>query len=330
MLAEDLQQPICRIYQECLIHTLKTTNPEGDSSELSLPRSRVQSVLFDSAGLRWVWGCLLFLVLYNVLSPALSAIRRALLHGPHPHGEVVRVGQVLPVEITATLTVLLVTFLTARVEGRPFNCFGLADRLWLSRLAWGALAGFAAICGLVGFLWSQHLLILSGLVLTPKAAIGYGLLWAVVFFLVALSEEALLRGYLLFTLARGMGWFWSSILLSLAFSAIHLQNHGENVFGLTAVFIVGLVDSLSVYYTRSLFWVVGYHAAWDWGESFFWGTADSGRLIEGYLLKEHPAGLATLSGGTAGPEGSLYNFVVLALSALFIFLWWRRRAPLTS
>ena len=312
------------------MNTLKTTDLEGDSSELSLPRSRVRSVLFDSAGLRWVWGCLIFLVLYNVLSPALSALSRALQHAPQPHGELVRVGQVLPAEITATLTVLLVTLLTSRIEGRPFNSFGLADRFWLSRLAWGALAGFAAICGLVGFLWSRHLLILSGLALTPQAAIRYGLLWAVVFLLVALSEEALLRGYLLFTLARGINWFWSSILLSLAFSAIHFHNHGENVFGLTAVFVVGLVDSLSVYYTRSLYWVVGYHAAWDWGESFFWGTADSGRLIEGYFLKEHPAGLAALSGGTAGPEGSLYNFAVLVLSALFIFLWWRRRAPHTS
>ena len=289
--------------------------------------SRMRTVFFDAAGLRWFWGCVVFLLLFSVLSPASTAMRRALVHGPQPHGMLLPAGLVLPAEITTALTVLLVTFLAARAEGRPFGAFGLADRAWLPRLAWGSLAGFGAICGLVAFLWSQHLLVLSGTGLSIKAALGYGSVWAVVFFLVALTEEALLRGYLLFTLARGIGWFWSSVLLSLAFSAIHFPNNGENLLGLVAVAMVGLVDSLSVYYTRSLWWVLGFHAAWDWGESFFWGTANSGRLVQGYLMGEHPIGPAALSGGTAGPEGSLYNFAVLFLSALLMFLWWRKRAP---
>jgi hypothetical protein len=43
------------------------------------------------------------------------------------------------------------------------------------------------------------------------------------------------------------------------------------------------------------------------------------------LLGEHPIGQRLWSGGATGPEGSLLALSVLAIMALFMWLWWRNR-----
>ena len=80
-----------------------------------------------------------------------------------------------------------------------------------------------------------------------------------------------------------------------------------------------------IYFTRSLWWALGFHAAWDWGESFFWGTSDSGLLVQGHLFDEHPQGALLWSGGPTGPEGSLLVFLILLLCTALALLYWRGR-----
>ena len=104
----------------------------------------------------------------------------------------------------------------------------------------------------------------------------------------------------------------SMILLALLFGVMHRTNPGESPVGLVSVVGAGLIFCLSLWFTGSLWWAVGFHAAWDWGQSYFYGTADSGMLAQGHLLREHPVGSALWSGGTTGPEGSV---LVVAVSA---------------
>ena len=40
----------------------------------------------------------------------------------------------------------------------------------------------------------------------------------------------------------------------------------------------------AVWKTGSLWWGFGFHAAWDWGETYLFGTADSGMPANGNLL----------------------------------------------
>ena len=289
------------------------------------PKARTLGRVFiGSRGLRAGWGCLLFLTLLALFSYAINRLLHS-LHAPQAAPGVPVPPRMLIVgELGSAAMVLLVSWIVTRIESRSFSSFGLGDRAFLSRLSGGLVAGFAAISALVGLLWSAHLLVLSGVVLPTRAALGYGAVWALGFLLVGLFEELLLRGYLLFTLARGMGWFPSSLLLSAAFGAIHGTNKGETPVGLFSAAAVGLLFCLSIWYTRSLWWAIGFHAAWDWGESYFWSTSDSGMLVQGHLLGEHPAGPRLLSGGATGPEGSVLVFPLLLVCALLVFLWWRR------
>ena len=289
------------------------------------PRSPLRAVFVGREGLRAGWGALLFAVQLLAMSLLVQSVLRHVFHGrrPVPQGTLSPRLMLLN-ELVPALVVLLVTWTTARIERRRFGSFGLRDRAFFPRFLGGLAAGFAAISALVALLWVSHLLVLGRSGMAAGTLARYGLLWAGVFLLTGIFEESLFRGYLLFTLARGIGFPWAALLLAFAFGAIHGSNPGETPVGLFSAGAVGLVFCFSIWYTRSLAWAIGAHAAWDWGESFFWGTSDSGLVVFGHLLTEHPVGNALLSGGATGPEGSLLVFPVLLLLALGIYLWWRR------
>ena len=79
------------------------------------------------------------------------------------------------------------------------------------------------------------------------------------------------------------------------------------------VLLLGMVFCLTLWRTGSLWWALGFHAAWDWAQSFVFGVADSGTMVEFHLMGTHPVGKVLLSGGATGPEGSELILVVLAL-----------------
>ena len=285
-------------------------------------------IFFGRDGLRAGWGCLLFATILALLGIVLNRAAHAMVHrGPQPRGAAVTLSfGALVAEAVEAALVLLVTWLLSRLEHRPFGSFGLRDGHALPRFAAGAAAGLVALSTLVGMLWSRRLLVLHGPVIHGTAAWRSGLLWAAGFTLVALFEESFLRGYLLFTLARGIGFAPAAVLLAVSFGAIHGSNPGETPVGLFSAGAAGLLFSLSIWYTGSLWWALGFHAAWDWSQSFFWGTADSGVLVQGRLFDEHAQGPALWSGGSTGPEGSLLIFPLLLVVAVLVSLWWRGKS----
>ena len=121
-----------------------------------------------------------------------------------------------------------------------------------------------------------------------------------------------------------------SLLLSLVFALLHASLGGESPLGLLTDGAIGLVFTLSLWYTKSLYWAIGYHAGWDWAQSYVYGTPDSGMLIQGHLLMTHPAGDPLWSGGVTGPEGSLFVFPLLLLTAFAMWIWWGRRTATRS
>jgi membrane protease YdiL (CAAX protease family) len=132
------------------------------------------------------------------------------------------------------------------------------------------------------------------------------------FLLVGLFEEFLVRGYTQFTLTRGIGFWPAALVLSCAFGLLHLGNEHEQWRGLLAAALIGLFFCLTLRRTGSLWFAVGFHAAWDWGETFFYSVPDSGSVWPGHLLSSSPHGPDWLSGGSVGPEGSVLCFVVIA------------------
>ncbi len=288
------------------------------------PGALLQWIFIGREGLRPGWGCLAFVALLLSIFRLVGLVTRLVAHGAtrRPTGPLTP-HLLIAGELASVIAIVILTMVMARLERRPLVSYGLSGAAIGQRLGVGLAAGFAAISALVGVLWASHLMVLHPAGLSGSKAGEYGLAWGAGFSLVAVSEELLLRGYLLWTLARGIGFGWAALLLSLGFGLIHGSNPGETPVGLFSAGAVGLLFCLSIWYTRSLWWAIGFHAAWDWGESFFWGTSDSGMVVQGHLFNEQPVGRSLLSGGATGPEGSLLVFPVLLVCALLMFVWFQ-------
>jgi len=161
---------------------------------------------------------------------------------------------------------------------------------------------------------------IDSIALSGAAIFKYALGWAVVFYCVAISEEFIFRGYLLFLYTRGMRFWLAALILSILFGAAHLGNPNENVFGILQVVVVGMIFCLTIRRTGTLWLAVGFHAAWDWAQTYFFGTPDSGLLGVGRLMNSSSVGPKWLTGGSAGPEGSVIAFIVLLIFALLVHL----------
>jgi hypothetical protein len=143
----------------------------------------------------------------------------------------------------------------------------------------------------------------------------YAVLWAVGFLLVGFFEEFLFRGYAQFTVASGIGFWPAATLLSAVFGAIHLQNGGESKIGAVGVFAIAMFFCLTLRRTGNLWFAVGLHGAFDWGETFLYSVPDSGLVAPGHLLNSSFHGPVWLTGGTVGPEASVMAFAVIGLAA---------------
>lgn len=122
--------------------------------------------------------------------------------------------------------------------------------------------------------------------------------------------------------------FWQAAwLTSVLFGAAHTGNNGENWIGIFAAALIGFVFCVSIWVTGSAWWAIGCHAAWDWAETYFYGTADSGFVAPGHLFSTKPAGNALWSGGADGPEGSLLVIPVVLLLLAWLLIFYRRARP---
>ena len=272
-------------------------------------------------GIRAGWSILLFI--------AILAVPIATLHvvGTHfhlkPDGDL-GLGFVYAEELVTVAMVLAATAIMGWIEKRSVWTYGLAGRRNLALLASGWLAGFLCLSALILVLDAGGYLAFDGVALHGLAIAGYGLLWLGAFFLAGLSEEMMYRGYLQATLARGIGFWPAAFLLSTLFAAAHLQNGGETAWGIASVLASGLILCLLLRTSGSLWLGIGFHGAWDWAESFLYGTPDSGLMVKGHLLISHALGNPGMSGGSAGPEGSALAGPMLLVGLVVLIVVGRR------
>jgi hypothetical protein len=183
--------------------------------------------------------------------------------------------------------------------------------MFLGRFWQGALLGFATVTGLLVAMRAAGVFYFGSVALHGADVWKWATIYAFVFLLVALREEFRARGYGLFTLSTGIG-FWPAAIISAAFFGYsHHLNSGENWIGLANAALFGLLACLLLRRTGDLWMPIGLHMAFDWSETYFYGVADSGQVLPGHLLNSSSSGPFWLSGGTVGPEGSLLCTLML-------------------
>lgn len=259
-----------------------------------------------------------FLAIAGVMIAAcLFALTRVL--GAHADFDHPTLGLIFVVEAAlALLTALLPAALLRLATREPLVLFGWGRPSWPRQLLTGMAGGLVAMALCLAAIAALGGLRFAAPTLPPLALLGYGAAYAATFLLVGIAEEGMLRGYALIQLARAIGFWPAAILTSLIFLALHLGHSNETAIGLAQVGLFGLLMAVSVRRTGGIWFALGFHAAWDFTETFLFGVPDSGAASAGSLIVSTFSGPAWLTGGSAGPEGSLLVFVPLGLLALWL------------
>ncbi|MGI9107322.1 MAG: CPBP family intramembrane glutamic endopeptidase [Pyrinomonadaceae bacterium] len=281
--------------------------------------------------LRSGWRLIIFCaVYYTVLGAAFTTIYGALylLNTSNPNQRLAGTFGYFVQAFVLFTTALVVGWGCGRwFEDLPLRALGWArHRGWLRDLLWGTVLGvlslalaalLVTVCG--GFQFSFAPAGLS------RAFVKTFFGSAVIFVIAAAAEEVLFRGYPLQTMMRALPFLVAIIPSSVLFAYVHLDN--PNVaWGFTFIntTLAGFWLAVAYLRTRSLWFPLGLHWAWNWAMGAVLGLPVSGitSFTRAPLLRAADTGPAWLTGGAYGIEGGAACTVALVISTIFI---WKTR-----
>jgi len=274
------------------------------------------NLFLNEAGLRAGWRLVIYLAIFFVLW-TVSIFLLGLFFRP-------KRGVFSPSfqffgELASFLAAFLAAWVMSQIEKRTTGVYGLPARGAFGKQFWlGCLFGFSEILALIALIAACGGYSFGSLAEHGIAIAKWALFWGLFFVVVGLFEEFFFRGYALYTLAEGLGFWPAAVLLSVSFGAVHLQNSGEGWVGVLGVVFVGLFWSFTLKRTGSLWFALGMHASFDFGETFLFSVPDSGMIFPGHLSSATLHGANWLTGGAPGPEGSVFDFLILAVF-FFVF-----------
>ena len=219
--------------------------------------------------------------------------------------------------------VLLVTWLCMRVRKQPLADVGLAlGARWLRHALFGVVfggvtmgvvaSGIAAAGGVRFHLDPAH----------GMMALAIGA-WS--FAGVALFEELLFRGFVFQRLVDGTGALIAQVSMAVLFAVAHWDNPGmegaTQVWATLDTALGAILLGLAFLRSGSLALPIGIHFGWNWMQGSVLGFDVSGIGQAGWLSPELLDKPQWLSGGTFGPEASVFAVLVDVVSIVLLWRW---------
>lgn len=295
---------------------------ENEESSLNQPGvfgEPRQDFFIGKNGLRAGWRLVIYVLMVVATAVGIHVLVRQTFH---PQRVELNGWVLLWEELSEFVLVFGAAWIMSRIEHRSVGTYGLpAKEMFASKFWLGFLFGLLEISVLIGLISVFGGYSFGTLALQGSEIIKSGLLFLVGFTFVGLFEEFLFRGYTQYTLAEGMGFWPAALVLSCLFGGAHLLNPGEGWVGAASVVMIALFFCFALKRTGNLWYAVGLHASFDWGETFLYSVPNSGAVMEGHLSHAVlQAGPKWLTGGTIGPEGSVFCFLTIALQFLVV-MW---------
>ncbi len=271
--------------------------------------------------LRALWRITLLLIITVLLAIAIGWILKRI---PYPdEGDALITWKEFGKRGATLIAMILAAFITLRwIDRRPITLLGLGllDG-WKRDFAIGLIIGMGTISVTLAVLWAGGWVTLSlnELTLALLGALTKALL---LFFVAALMEELLLRGYIFQAFIEGSRVWIALILLSLLFSVAHLNNPDSTIPSSLNIFLAGVLLSVCYLKTRSLWLPTGLHLGWNWMQGSFWGMGVSGYHVKWSVFTAEAHGADWISGGNFGAEASVFASIIILLG---IYLIWKSK-----
>lgn len=216
-------------------------------------------------------------------------------------------------------TLLVIALFMQYVDKEKFINLGFQIKNKLRDFKLGLLIGFTIMsCGF---------LILEFIDQITFVRINFDLkeiLFSILLFtFIAISEETLLRGYILRNLMISFNKYFALVLSSVLFSLMHGFNPNIDLFALVNIFLAGILLGLSYIHTKKLWFPISLHLSWNLFQSLY-GFKVSGLAM--YALVEFTlSDKNRINGGDFGFEGSILAVVFQIIAIIGIEIYFRKR-----
>lgn len=279
-------------------------NPENNFFKLAQPAKRMPHIALSS-----------------VLIPFLFIIFGALLYQlcfiPIVIGDIDSISPLARQFLTLTvmfIIIILGVFIWVKfVEKRPFYTIGFTKPGIFKKYFFGFGTGVLMISAVVG------LMALSGGIRIQQdstttsgiSALGGILILLLGFIIQGGAEEITTRGWQFQVIGiRYKPWI-GALVSSIFFAVLHSFNKGVSVLAVCNLFLFALLLVLYVMNDGSIWSACGWHTAWNWTMGNVFGLNVSGTDINATLFNLETTGNNIITGGSFGPEGSIFSTFVL-------------------
>lgn len=206
------------------------------------------------------------------------------------------------------------------IEKRPLSSMGFTKRnmssFYAKGIGWSAvlIGGAYLICILTGACHFEGV--------SAQLVPGYVVFYLIGYMIQGLAEEVICRGYLLVSLSRRNSVWYSVILSSGVFMAMHMSNEHVTVLAYINLFLCGLLFGLLFVESGSIWMVAALHSGWNFLQGNIFGISVSGTAKASSVFDSSFAdGWSFMNGGDFGLEGGLAVTIVLAVG---IYVAYRR------
>lgn len=145
------------------------------------------------------------------------------------------------------------------------------------------------------------------------------------------AEEIFFRGLLLRLVEEYVGSWGAVGVSALVFGLLHLTNPEGTIWGGIAIAIeAGLLFGAIYLLTRSLWWCIGLHIAWNIAEGPIFGSIVSGAGAQQSWIMANWRGPTILTGGAFGLEASIVPVILLGGLGLALLVYAQRHGALVA
>lgn len=205
------------------------------------------------------------------------------------------------------------------IEKRPLSSMGFTKRnmssFYAKGIGWSAvlISGAYLICVLLT--GACHF---EGV--SAQLVPGYVIFYLIGYMIQGLAEEVICRGYLLVSLSRRNSVWYSVILSSGVFMAMHMSNEHVTVLAYINLFLCGLLFGLLFVESGSIWMVAALHSGWNFLQGNIFGISVSGTAKASSVFdSSFSDGWSFMNGGDFGLEGGLAVTIVLAVGIYVVY-----------
>jgi membrane protease YdiL (CAAX protease family) len=259
---------------------------------------------------------------------------RALLAATVGEAAATAASAVVVVALTGGTVSLAVLIAGRYIDRRRLRDFGVRiDREWWLDCGFGLALGAGLMTLLfvvgVGAGWVR----ITGTV-RPRSGFAVRFLGlVVVFVVVGVYEELLLRGYLLTNAAEGLvrrlgdrgAVVGATLLSSLVFGLAHATNPNATALSTGVIVVAGVMLAAGYVLTGELAVPIGLHTTWNLFQGGVYGFPVSGLGVSASLVVVEETGPDLVTGGDFGPEAGLLGLGAMVVGTAAIAVWARWR-----